>query len=134
MAPNFTNFPKAALKPRVRQIRYVRSKLFLHRRTEIAPDHLNAIAASKKRHIVYSMGIRRMMILLRAGIQIWVSRGAISDGRARAGGPGQKFLRPDRASGGPGYRVEKFGRAGMRQLARPDPPGPARVWPDINVA
>src|SRR5579859_684959 len=53
---------------------------------------------------------------------------------ARSGGPGQKFLRPDRASGGPGYRVEKFGRAGMRQLARPDPPGPARVWPDINVA
>src|SRR5579859_4812 len=53
---------------------------------------------------------------------------------ARSGGPGQKFLRPDRASGGPGYRVEKFGRAGMRHLARPDPPGPARVWPDINVA
>jgi len=26
------------------------------------------------------------------------------------------------------------GRAGMRQLAQPDPPGPARVWPDINVA
>jgi hypothetical protein len=62
---------------RLRQLSYMRRLLGLRRKTSIAPNELDRLVELKKKHIAFTMGIRRLMYYLRREDHIWVTRESV---------------------------------------------------------